>query len=93
MSLLFLITRSIMEFCVFKPFGRWLGLKNRPRVQPPRNPLLQMAASSGQLEEAEVVALASKVGMSYLQVERWLRQRRRALLPNTLSKFCETAWR
>jgi len=90
LAVLVIMVRYAVERLVFKPLGIALGLKDRKRANPASIPALEAAYTRGTWE---VDTLAMEVDMTVLQVERWLRQRRHAALPNTLQKFCETGWR
>jgi ceramide synthetase len=94
LAILVIIVRSWVEKKVFKPLGIWLGLKDHRRVYPAPNQQLELAFTSfNKLSKSQKEELAISTQMTYIQVERWLRQRHQAELPNTLQKFCETGWR
>ncbi|XP_023341201.1 ceramide synthase 6, partial [Eurytemora carolleeae] len=94
LAILVIILRSLVEKKIFKPVGIRLGLKDHQRVYPPENKTLEHAYRSfSTISKDQALELAGTTGLSYIQVERWLRQRRQAELPNTLQKFCETGWR
>jgi len=77
---------------VFKPLGLRMGLKDHKRPFPPDNSVLEQGFREGTRGDL-VPSLARRTGMSEIEVQRWLRQRRLASLPSTLQKFCETGWR
>jgi len=94
LAVLVIIVRSLVERKIFKPIGIRLGLKDQQRQVPKENSVLERAYTSfNQISQEQVEDLATRTGLSYIQVERWLRQRRQSDLPNTLKKFCETGWR
>jgi len=69
-------------------------MRERARTRPQQCAVLESAYRvSGNPGEEEVRTLAQQTDRSPSQVLRWFRQRRRADLPNTLQKFCETGWR
>jgi len=89
-----LLLRALVERLIFKPLGLKLGLKERKRRKPEQNPVLEKAYKMRrEMGEKEVNALAFETQLSPLQVERWLRLRRRSGLPSKLQKFQETGWR
>ena len=77
----------------FRPFGIKLGLRASIRRQAPTNDVLEQAYTSSKtkvLDEASLLELSSKLGMTVRQIERWLRIRRTQNKPSTLDKFAET---
>ena len=80
---------AVEQFC-FRPLGLRLGLKERERPRPRDNPVLERAHRAGAWH---MPALAREAGVTNIQAERWLRQKRRQQLPSTLQKFQETGWR
>jgi len=90
LAVLVMLLRHFVEKYFFKPLGVRLGLKDSVRRGPAENPVLEEAFVRGSWE---VDTLAREAGMTRIQVERWLRQRRVHQLPNTLKKFQETGWR
>jgi len=94
LAIVVIILRSLVEKKIFKPIGIRCGLKEQRRPQPTPNEKLELAYRSfHKLSQEQVQELAASTGLSYIQVERWLRQRGQVDLPNTLQKFCETGWR
>jgi len=88
------VLRCLVERAVFRPLGLWLGLREGPRRPPPPVEVLEAAYSGPRgMARGQVEELARQTNLSYLQVERWLRQRRQVDQPTTLSKFQETGWR
>jgi len=93
-AIVVIIIRSIVERKLFKPLGMRFGLKDHKRSNPPQNQTLERAYRVfNKLSKEQTHELVSTTGLTYIQVERWMRQRRQADLPNTLKKFCETGWR
>jgi len=94
MALVMLMLRLLVERGVFKHIGTRLGLKDHKRAYPAENIILEKEFRRNQLLSSEdLISISKDCGMSTIQVERWLRQRKQAELPNTLQKFCETGWR
>jgi len=94
LAILVMLMRWVVEKGIFRNLGIRLGMKDYKRSYPPHNKLLENAFSQSNVQSsAEVQLLTAESEMSYIQIERWFRQRRLAELPNTLQKFCETGWR
>jgi len=93
LAVVLLAIRYFVMRYVFRPLGLRMGLKDHKRALPKENVLLEEAFRSGGYVEEEVPGLASKAGLSEREVSRWLLQRHRSSLPNTMHKFCETGWR
>jgi len=89
-----LMLRATVERYIFKPLGLKLGLKEQKKRVAEENPVLERAyKTKGKISEKEVDALAFETQLTPLQVERWLRLRRRSSVPSKLQKFQETGWR
>merc|ERR1712156_151023 len=89
-----LMLRATVERYIFKPLGLKLGLKEQKNRVAEENPVLERAyKTKGKISEKEVDALAFETQLTPLQVERWLRLRRRSSVPSKLQKFQETGWR
>ncbi|OQR79020.1 ceramide synthase 6-like, partial [Tropilaelaps mercedesae] len=90
--------------CVFKPIGRWFGLRPRPQrpiVTTEEDFLLEKAFEAAQGKKGAqhkpsvdtLSKLARQANRSEREVERWWRQRTRADKPTSLDKFSESGWR
>jgi len=88
-----LAIRYLVMQHMFRPLGLRLGLKDRKRVLPKEDAVLEDAFREGVVKQSCVPGLALKAGLSEREVSQWLRQRHQSSLPNTLQKFCETGWR
>jgi len=94
MALVVMVIRWVVEKGIFKPVGIRMGLKDQRKQLPVANDVLEKEfRRSSKTTVKEVTQLALNTGMTILQVERWLRQRRVASQPSKLQKFCETGWR
>jgi ceramide synthetase len=76
-----------MHRCIFRPWGKWLGIKVR-RAQP--DPEVLAAMSRG---PQGLALLAKKRELTQRQVERLVRKHEALRKPEKLAKFCETSWR
>lgn len=81
----------------FRPFGKYLGLKENQNRKAQANGVLErrfQAQRDGKLASnlgpAELKALSQSTKLSERQVQRWMRKRSLQDKPSTLDKFCET---
>jgi len=94
LGLCFIVIRFFIEKVLLKPIGCSLGLSDKARRQPKENKVLESYfQSKSKLSKGDAVSLSRQSGLSEIQVERWFREKRRANLPTTLTKFCEGGWR
>jgi len=94
LALLMILVRWVVERLVFRTIGLRIGLRHYSRPYPTHNNLLEEVFKKNKsLAHQDLISISSQTGLSIIQVERWLRKRKQAELPNTLQKFCETGWR
>ena len=79
------------------PFGKWLGLLERKKLNFTPNPVLEAAFKKSKrnkykLSGKEFEKLALETGLEIRQVERWFRKRAILQKPTTLKKFSETVY-
>jgi sphingoid base N-palmitoyltransferase len=79
---------------IFKPFGLWRGLKEKP-VQVPENGILEKAylAKKASLTPQQIRGLAKQTDMTENQVQHWFRKRQSRDRPTPLTKLMESGWR
>eukprot|EP00095_Tigriopus_kingsejongensis_P001622 snap_masked-scaffold289_size220122-processed-gene-1.19 protein:Tk01622 transcript:snap_masked-scaffold289_size220122-processed-gene-1.19-mRNA-1 annotation:"ceramide synthase 6-like" len=93
-SFLVLVVRHVVQNQIFRRWGLYLGLRDRQRVVPTPQPVLERAfCSERRLDHMAIVALARQTEMSERQVERWIRQRSLMGKSSKLDKFCESGWK
>ncbi|XP_017275277.1 ceramide synthase 2a [Kryptolebias marmoratus] len=91
----FLVLRQIFEQTVGLPVACKLGVKDKPQVEAPFNPILQahFCNKSRHPAQSAIEDLSRQTGCSVRQVQRWFRQRRNQDRPSKLKKFQEASWR
>jgi len=93
-ALCFIITRVLVEKYILRPLALRLGITDKPRRQPrPNNILEHFFKTKRKISHGEARDLARQSGLSEIEVERWFRDKRRASMPTTITKFCEGGWR
>ncbi|XP_039622709.1 ceramide synthase 2-like isoform X1 [Polypterus senegalus] len=95
LSLIFIGVRYIFERWVALPLSRQLGVKDRIRIEVPKNVRLEeyYKKRSRCPSEGEVLLLSKQSELSVKQIERWFRRRRNQDRPSNSRKFCEACWR
>lgn len=87
--------RLAFERFLALPLGRRMGLRDpvRRRVRP--DPALErhFLSVGRRPEEAQLVLLAARSGLSPQQTQRWFRRRRNLERTPPSRKFCEACWR
>ena len=72
LAFLFIIIRSLLEKGIFRPLGIWLKIPHHPKSSLMVQPLLEKNWQSC----TDVKVLSRTVGLSEIEVERWLRKRK-----------------
>ncbi|XP_021179849.2 ceramide synthase 2 [Fundulus heteroclitus] len=91
----FIALRYVFERIIGIPLSRYLGVKDRIRIEAPSIPKLEAfyEHTSRQPSQSQVVSLGTQCGLSQRRIQTWFRHRRNQDRPSNTKKFCEAAWR
>ncbi|XP_061520158.1 ceramide synthase 2a [Phycodurus eques] len=94
-AICFLVVRPIFERWIAVPLASLLGVRDKKRVSPPLNPLLEahFCSISKQPTQSSLEKLSKQTDYSVRQVQRWFKQRRNQDRPSKIKKFQEASWR
>ncbi|XP_037120653.1 ceramide synthase 2a [Syngnathus acus] len=94
-AICFLVIRPVFERWVAIPLASLLGVKDKRRVSPPLNPLLEahFCSMSKHPTQGSLEKLSKQTDYSVQQVQRWFKQRRNQDRPSKIKKFQEASWR
>lgn len=90
-----LLVRNIFERFVATPLANVLGVKDKVRLPPEPNHVLEeyFQTRSKSPSDADVVSLCKKTSLTERKVQLWFRRRRNQDRPKLRKRFCEACWR
>uniref|UniRef100_A0A2P2I2N1 Ceramide synthase 2-like n=1 Tax=Hirondellea gigas TaxID=1518452 RepID=A0A2P2I2N1_9CRUS len=88
------IRQLILIPLVFRPLGKYYGIRSKPYMPPVHNEKLDKLYSINRARPPRQMLekSASDLGMSSRQVERWLRRKTLSQQMTTLEKFTDHGW-
>ncbi|XP_077362586.1 ceramide synthase 2a [Festucalex cinctus] len=91
----FLLVRPLFERWLASPLASLLGVRDKKRVRPTLNPLLEahFCSTSKHPAQSSLEKLSKQTDYSVRQVQRWFKQRRNQERPSKIKKFQEASWR
>ncbi|XP_046847199.1 ceramide synthase 6-like [Xenia sp. Carnegie-2017] len=95
LTLLIICIRRVFERFIALPLLLKFGLKDRSGVKVKSNPMLEKVYKdlTGTLQQQQVKTLASKLGWTVKNVEKWFHYRSNVSKPSRLTKAKESSWR
>ncbi|XP_067410142.1 ceramide synthase 2-like [Emydura macquarii macquarii] len=86
--------RYLFRRFIALPIGRKLGVRDKVRLKPEPNPLLEKfyTMHSKKPNEGQLISLSKQCDLPTRNVERWFRCRRNQDRPSLTTKFCSASW-